>query len=223
MKSDEFIREVNEELQRDRLQALWRRYGALVVGVVLLVVLAVAAREGWQWWTDRRMQEEAVRFAAAEQLLATNRAAEAQAAFDALAAEADTGYAALARLREAEAARAAGDPAAAAQALERLAAGGDADPLLRDLAALLAAAAGLGGDGPTAAMRRLEPLAAPGQPWRDTARELLALAQIRAGELERARGTLLALTQEGTAAPAQQRRVQALLASIGGSPPAATQ
>ena len=60
------------------------------------------------------------------------------------------------------------------------------------------------------------PLAAAGQHWRDTARELLALVQIRAGETEKARATLTELTKDAGVAPAQQQRAQALLDSIGG-------
>ena len=39
MKSEEFIREVDEELRRDRIAMLWRRYGSVVLAVAVLIVL----------------------------------------------------------------------------------------------------------------------------------------------------------------------------------------
>ena len=36
---DNFIEEVDEELKRERYERLWQRYGRIVVGAVLVVVL----------------------------------------------------------------------------------------------------------------------------------------------------------------------------------------
>jgi hypothetical protein len=224
VQSDEFIREVNEELQRDRLRAVWKRYGAVIVGLALLAVLAVAASEGWRWWQSRVRQAESLRYAAAEQLLTAGKPGEAATAFAAIADDGRTGYAALARLRQAAALGAAKNEAGEEQALEQLASTPGADPLLQELAVLLAASHEVDDGDPKALAERLQPLAAAGQPWRDTARELLALVQIRAGDTVKARATLQELTQDVGVAPAQQKRAQALLGSIGGGdqPAAAT-
>ena len=44
---DAFLREVDEELRRDQVGQLWRRYGALAVAIL---VLGLAALGGWLWW-----------------------------------------------------------------------------------------------------------------------------------------------------------------------------
>jgi hypothetical protein len=221
--SEEFIREVDEELRRDQLAKLWRRYGALVVALAVLVVAATAAKVGWDQWRQRHMAAEALRFAAAEQALAAGRDAEAAEQFAALAAEGDTGYAALARLKEAEAKLALKDEAGAVAALERLAGeGAEDDPILRDLGALLALQREIDQGDPAELARRLEPLAAGDSPWRHRARELQALVAIRAGELERARGILAELSRDVGVPPTQQRRAEELLQAIGGSVPQAS-
>lgn len=46
--SDTLIREVDEDLRRDRLARLWKKYGSLLVGGVILLVLVVAGTEGWR-------------------------------------------------------------------------------------------------------------------------------------------------------------------------------
>ena len=43
MSDDSFIREVNEELRQDQAKALWDRYGPIVLGIAVAVVLATAS------------------------------------------------------------------------------------------------------------------------------------------------------------------------------------
>ncbi|MEK0083811.1 tetratricopeptide repeat protein [Benzoatithermus flavus] len=216
MKSEEFIREVDEELQREQLAKLWHRYGGLVVGLAVLVVVGTAAKVGWDHWRQQAMAEEALRFHAAEQAL-TAKPAEAAEQFAALAAQGDTGYAALARLKEAQARITLKDQVAAKKALEELATSGTGDAVLRDLGTLLAASHELDTADPGDLARRLEPLAQDDAPWRYRARELLALLAIRTGDLDRARKLLEPLSREVGVPQTQQRRAQELLDAIGGA------
>jgi hypothetical protein len=218
VKSEEFIREVDEELQRERLAVLWKRYGGLVIGLALLAVIGTAAKVGWDQWRRQAEAAEAAEFAAAEQALAASRPADAAAAFAALAVEGETGYAALARLKEAEAKLALKDEAGAAAALDALGAAGRDDPILRDLGTLLAASRELDEGDPAALRARLEPIAAAGAPWRDHARELLAVLAIRTGDLGTARNLLSELSSGATVPQSLRQRAQELLQAIGGAP-----
>jgi hypothetical protein len=222
VKSEEFIREVDEELRRDQLARLWRRYSGAVVGFAVLVVVGTAAKVGWDHWQQRTLAAEAQRFAAAEQLLAAAKPDEAAGAFAAIAAEGGTGYAALARLNEAEAKLALKDEAGALAALSQLGQGGIDDPLLRDLGTILAASREVDTGDPAELTRRLEPLAAGDSPWRHGARELLAVVAIRAGDLDRAKKLLEELSREVGVPLSQQQRAQELLQAIGGGGPQAS-
>jgi hypothetical protein len=215
LKSDEFIREINEELQRDKLKALWDRFGNLVIAAAVLLVVGVAGYEGWKAWDHSQRHNEATRFAAAEAELAAQRWQAASSAFDGFAADASPGFAALARLREAAAFDGAADPAAASAALDRLAANSAADPLLRDLATLLSVSGQLDSGDPQSLRGRLVPLAETGRPWRASARELLAVLAIRTGEIQQARATLDELAKDGGLPRAQQQRIEALRQSLG--------
>jgi hypothetical protein len=197
--------------------ALWRRYGNLVMVLAVALVFATAGWVAWQAWQERQRAAEAERFAAAVADI-DSRPAEAATRLDGFAAEAETGYGALARLREAAAKAAAGDEAGAVAALEALAADGSADPLLRDLAGVLAIGRQIDSGDPAALKARLEPLAAAGSPYRYTARELLALLAIRTGDTAGARKTLEELSSESGIPQQQQQRVSQLLAALGGSP-----
>lgn len=216
MKADEFIREVDEELQRDRMAALWQRWGSWVIAAAVLLVAVVAGINGWRAWQERARKAEAVSFAAAERLLAESRPADAAQAFETIARSADSGFAQLARLAEAEARLAAGDRAGAATALEPLASDSSADPLLRELANLLIAAHRIDTADPNDLRSRLEPLAAPRSPWRHTARELLATLALRTGDEARARGLLEELVKDAGTPAAQRRRIEQLLQALGG-------
>ena len=217
MKSEEFIREVDEELRRDRIAMLWRRYGTLVLTIAVLIVVGTAAKVGWDQWRQRAGAAEALRFAAAERAMGAGQGTDAAQQFATLAADGDTGFAALARLKEAEAKLGQKDEAGALTALDQLAATKGDDTILRDLATLLAAERRLDKADPAELTKTLEPLAAGDLPWRHQARELLALAAIRAGDLDKARSLLGDLSREVGVPPSQQRRAAELLQAIGGS------
>ena len=215
MKADEFVREVNEEMQRDRLLSLWRRYGVLVVALAVLLVVGTAGWVGWQAWRGRQLEADAARFATAETALKAGQAKAAAGQFAAIAGDGEP-QGALARLREADARFAAGDRAGALAALHSLAANADAPPMLKGLAAVLAAQHELATATPAALRVALEPQAVAGAPWAFLARELLALVDLRAGDVEAARRRLTDLGKEAGLPPDQQQRVEELLAAIGG-------
>jgi hypothetical protein len=221
VKSEEFIREVEEDLRRDQMARLWRRYGGVVAGAALLVVAGTAGKVFWDHRQAQARAEEAQRFAAATRILVSGKQAEAADAFAAVAAEGGTGFAELARLKEAEARAAAGDQAGARTALTELQ-GEASDPILRDLATLVLAERQLADGDPAELRKILEPLAAAEAPWRNQAREMLALVAIRAGDLDEARTLLSGLSQEAGVVPSQQRRAAELLEAIGGAAPQAS-
>lgn len=212
MKSDEFIREVDEELQWERLTRLWQRFGAWVIGAAVLVVLGTAGKVGYDTWRDSRIQARALAFAAVEKQ--QGAAADVAPAWLDLAAEAEDGFAALARLRAA-AWKDAGDVARAVEALRPLAAA-DADGLFPELARLLVVQYRLDTEDPAKLAAELEPLSAAGRPFRHSAREHAAIAALRQGDEARARELVGEIVEDATAPVSQQRRLQELLDALGG-------
>src|SRR5262245_35720583 len=66
----DIIREVDEELRRERFEKLWRKYGTYALGLAALVVLAVAGYIQWQHYTAGQREERARQYEAAIQLAA---------------------------------------------------------------------------------------------------------------------------------------------------------
>ena len=55
--SEAFLREVDENLRRDQAAAMARRFGPMIIGGVLLLLVAIG---GWMYWQDRQAKATAV-------------------------------------------------------------------------------------------------------------------------------------------------------------------
>ena len=210
--------EVEEELRADRAQLLWQRYGGLLTGGLLFVLAGIGSWQGWEWWQTRLTNQAATAFIAAQ------RATEAEGAdfaamatrFEAIAADAPAGYRTLARLRAAALRAESGQREEARALWDALARDTQADALYRDLASVLWALHGLDSADPAALTARLTPLTQPGNAWRASAREVLALLALRRGETAAARTEFRALANDVTAPPALRERAQRIAAGIAG-------
>jgi hypothetical protein len=209
--------EVQEDLRAERMQRLMKRYGGLLAGAALLVVLGVAGAQGWRWWQDRQAMQAAGEFLATAQAAAAPGAEDKAIAarFASLAATAPSGYATLARLRAAALLAEGGDRAAALAIWDSLSRDGSVEPLYRDLATLLWGLHALDGGDLAAVESRLAPLATPDGAWRFSAAEVRALAAIRRGETEQARRGLAALAADQAAPEGVRQRATRLLPGLG--------
>ncbi len=195
---DALIREVEEDLRRDRVEQLARRYGPAAIGVVLLVVATAAGYVGWQTWTRSAREDQTLRLT---QAVLIGQGQGATAAMDALASfaeDTDGTVAALAKLIEAGMRARNEDVETALLLYRQVSDDSTVDRLYRDLATVLLATHGLGRQDQDAAwlQTRLATLATPGNPWRFSAQELLALLAAEQGDLARAHEMLQSLATD---------------------------
>lgn len=212
MKSDEFVREVDEAVRRDRWASLWQQYRGYIIGAILAIVVGTGAGVGWRQYQEAARLDEARQFAEGLRLLEQGRASEAAGLFGELASEADSGFMVLARLREAEAEGEADDREAKLASLRALASNDDASGPYRSLARLLEAQVELEAGNPQA----VEALSAEDTPWQASAKELMALARLEAGEHDAARRLLQDLVENPATPASLSQRANQLLASLGG-------
>lgn len=211
---DSLLREVQEELRRERLQKLWEQYSALIIAVVVLIPVSVFGYQAWRESGRAASEANGAKFETALRLLDDKKNDDAVTAFNEIASTGAGGYAALARLHVAGAHAQAGKTAEALAAYEALANDGSADRILRDFAALQAASLRLGDADFTEMQNRLKPLTADGQPFKTSASEILGLAAFKAGKSEDARNLLEPLLIDPAASPAIQDRIKIVLAEI---------
>jgi hypothetical protein len=183
--SDNFLREIDEEVRRDKAADLWKKYGNLVIVLLALLVVAVG---GWRFWQYRQEQAaHAVSARLEESLKASreNRGEDAEKTLTDLAKEGSDGYRLVASFRlAAEAARR--EPADGARAFDALANDATVEQVFRDLARIRSNLLKVDSV-PYAEIRAaVEPLAAPAGTWRHTAREILGLSALKGGNLDEA-------------------------------------
>lgn len=213
----DIFKEVDEDVRRGRYLELWRKYGRYVVGAVSAVVLVAVAVVLWREYQVRKSVAEGERFMTAVRVVESGGFERAAEAFAELAEDAGTGYATLARLRQARALAAAGDRMGAVAVYDELAADGSADPAFRQLAALMAVFHLMDVTAADDVAERLEPLAADDSPWRFTARELLGVLAVKRGNRDEARDVFTGIAGD-EAAPVRARvRAAEFLAILGES------
>jgi hypothetical protein len=177
----DIFREIDEELRRDNLLKLWRKYGRYVIGVVILALVIAGAVVAWRNHQLSQRQAQSVRYEAALSLLRQGKDAEAGKMFASVGDEGG-GYGKLAQFEAADLASKAGDRKAAVAAYDKIAASSDVDPELRNAATLLSVMNGFADGDPQRLIDQLKPLTESGSAWRPTALELTAAAKLKAGD-----------------------------------------
>lgn len=216
--ADGFIQEVTEELRRDRMLKLWRRWGPLVIGGVVAIVVVSGVLE-WR----KQQAEEAARIAGAELLEAKESIRpEARALRFAEAADTlDAGPALAARLGEATASVEAGDPKKAVEILKAIAADQSVDVLYRDLAAFRAALYEAPDLDPLARAQSMTPFIVDDHPFRLLAREARAVASYQARDHAAARADVDDLMKDPMTSAAMRARLERLSQLLADQAPAA--
>lgn len=214
MKSDEFIREVEEELRQDKLKLLWDKYGLFAVAAVAAIIAGTAGFVGWQAWQDSAGQERARAYIEAlDQITEDGDNIEV---LESYAGTADTGFGTIARLRVAAMSADDGDLDRAVANWSAVVDDASADPIMRDLAAISLASREIDTGNLDAANQLLAPIAAGTGAFRNTALELQAMASIADGDLETAREQFARLKDDALLDNQQRQRIEELLSAIGG-------
>jgi hypothetical protein len=211
---DGFLREVEEELRRERLEKIWRQYGTYILiagGVIVFGVL------GYKYWENSRLvaaQTMGAQYEGALYLMSEGKEGSATKEFETLAQDGAGGYATLSRLQLAGALLREGKTAEALAAYEALANDSSADPMLKSYGALQAASLQRGKVDFTEMQKRLNPLMGDDSPWRFSARELMGLAAFKVGKSEEARSLLTPLLVDQKTPQSINERAQVILAEI---------
>lgn len=207
MSSDTLIREVDEELRRDRMRKLWRQTGPWIIGGAVAVVLAVAGYEGWTWWQKTQAAKSSDQFYAATKIADGTDLAAARKALDDVIAQGSGGYPMLAQFREAALLSQNGKTGEAVAAYDGLATSLN-DTHLRELALVLAGNLLIDKGDVSAVEQRVGGLITPASPMRNAAREVMGLVQYKAGKLDDAMKSFQSILSDPAAPRDAQNRVQ---------------
>jgi hypothetical protein len=205
--------EIDEDLRKDRLDQIWRRYRGWIISAAVGVVLATAAGVAWRDYQQAQYEKLGERYGDAATLAKTDPA-KAIAAFEQLAVDTGSDYAVLARLRVAALKAQGADKAGGIAGLKAIAADGSVEEPYRSLAGILAAQFGIDDENPKDIVTYLQPYTAATNPWRFSALELTALAQIKSGDKPAALKLYQQLYDDPDAPRSMRARAKEVIAAL---------
>lgn len=207
MSSDTLIREVDEELRRDRLRKAWRQFGPWVIAGAIAIVVGVGGWEAWTLWQKSQADKSSDQFFAAIDLTNRQDLSAAKTALDGIIATGWGGYPMLAKFREAALLSQQGKIDEAVADYDSLSSSLN-DVHLRELALVLAADALVDKGDVAAVQQRVGGLVTPTDPLRNAAREAIGLTQYKAGKLDDALATFQAILDDHLASQDDQSRIE---------------
>ena len=210
----DIFQEIDEELRQDRAAKLWNRYGKYVIVAALVVVLAVGSYKYWVAQDLAARAAESAAYQSAIQLAEEGDVVGAINSLGSLAEDANSGYAVLARLRQAGLAAGRGDNEVAVRAYDIVAGDGSVSEDLRALARLRSVALRIGTGDPGAISSTLERLAMAGSPWRLMSVELQGAIALRTGDMVQARKAFITLADDAETPRAMRARAAEMLKAL---------
>ncbi len=214
MADGDFFREVEEELRREQFAKLWDKYGYLILGLALAIVVSVAGYKYWKYDQARQAATYGTRFMDALELARSGKRDLAQLSLTQIAEEGPKGYAMLSKMREAALKASDGKVDDALGAYEKLAKNASVDPVFQDFATIQAAMLRVDRADEAEMKKRLGALADGAGSWRHSARELLGLAAFRAGNLTEAENRYNQLLGDRTVPGGIRQRAEMMLSLI---------
>ncbi len=195
---DSLIREIDEDIRKEKYAKLWKSYGNYVIAAAVALVVGVAGFQGWYSYDLEKRETEGEQMAGA-MALSEGEPSAALTELRSLAESAGGGYALLARFQEAALVAGEGDEEAAIAIYRKL--GTEAgDPMYRDLAVVLGAQHQLASAGSSVDRveleRTLQPITAEDNPWRYSAREIIGILALQVGDNAKAAEIFSALATD---------------------------
>ena len=218
----DIFQEVEEDLRAERMRSLAVRYGGAAFGVVILIVAAAGAWQGWRWWQGKQDAHFAEVYIKDMESLQRQRGRADTARLDVaisdldkLAQAAPSGYRTLASLNSAALKAEKEDERGTLSTWDRVAGDAQATTELRQLATLMWAAHQVDSGDPIQIRTRLEGLAAAASSWTPLGRELLAVLDLREGKQDAAQSELKRVAGSSLMPTGLSGRAASLLASFG--------
>lgn len=180
----DIFREIEEDVRRERYEQIWKKYRDHITAAGALIIIGVAGYQLYRVYEQREENKASIAYAAASEMLDRGQSAAAAPQLAALAKSAPGGYAAVAKLAEADALFSEGRKEDAIRIYQQIANGND--PYL-GAAARLHAAWAIADSAPRSDVEALlAPLLDNSSAWHQLAREITAYEDLRSGNKDAA-------------------------------------
>ncbi len=175
--SEEFIREVDEDLKEEKRLKLWKRLLPYIVSISLGVILSTSGYVFWENYTNKTKQKLGDDFTAAVELSKEEDVDAALLALDRIVDKGSDGYVTMAKLKKASILIAKGDRNAGLEIyldLEKNA----VDQSFRDIASILFVLNSIDSESPEKLLEKLTPLR-NSMIWKSSALELTGFIYLK--------------------------------------------
>ena len=210
-----FLREVDENLRRDRARDFAKRYGSWLIGAVLLFILAAGGYLYWQHRQNLKAEAQVEELAQIYRGIASGSIAQAPPKLDALAGNSDAAIRASALFTRAAIAIEQRDTKLALAKYREVSGNADMPQPYRDLALLRQTALEFDSMKPEDVIARMAPLAKPGLPWFGSAGEMTAAALLKQGKRDEAGRLFGAIAKDRTVPDSLRARAVQVAATLG--------
>ncbi len=211
MSDESLFREVDEEVRQEEYKKLWDRYGTLLIAACAVVIGAVAAWKGYEYYKLKQTEAASILFLDGAKAAADGKVEDAQRIF---ALVKQPGFAQLGQLQVAGALAASGKTKEAIAAYDAVAADATVNAALRDAANIRAGYLLVDTAKPDDLLGRLGKFDKDGQVWRNQAREIFGLTAYRTSDFAMADRYMQAIASDAAAPRDMKERAQIMIQLI---------
>lgn len=213
--SDTFLREVDENLRRDRLRDFGKKYGNWIA---VAVVLFLAASGGFIWWQQhlvQRSEGQVEEISAIYRDIGAGKMGNVSKQLDPLAESRSKAVRASALFTAAAVALEQNDHKLAIAKYREIAGDDGLPKPYRDAGLIRQTALEFDQIKPDEVISRLQPFAKPGNPWFGSTGEMTALAMIKQGKKDEAGRLFAAIAKDKTVPQSIRARAVQIAGSLG--------
>jgi len=211
MTEHNIFQEIQDDMERQKLEALWKRYGIWIIVAAVALVAGTGGYTAWNSWKTEQHQKSTAALMAVIKSSDSEETKQFSALQDFAESNPGTTQAALAKLRAADLAAKGNTPEAAIKIYDALAHDAEVDVALRQLAELLSIRSQLNTANPADLIKRLEPLTQQTAPWHFTALEYTGYLVLKSGDKNKAKQIFTDLSRNPDAPKAVGERAADLL------------
>lgn len=213
--TETFVREVDENLRRDRMRDMAKKNASWIIVAVVLFLAASGGFIFWQNYQEKKNGEAVEQLAQVFTDISKGQVQTAPARLDKLSDAHSKAVRAAAGFGRAAIALEQGDPKLALTKFKAMAGDKSLPQPFRDLALIRQTALEFDSIKPDEVLARMEPLAKPGAPWFGSAGELKGMAQIKQGKKAEAARTFAAIARDESAPDNIRGRAIQMASSLG--------
>ena len=218
--NEAFLREVDDNLRRERVETFAKRYGKWLIAALILFLVAVGGYLYWQERQQEKSQAQSEELTAVYQLLGNGQMDAAKKRLQPLEKAGNDVVRGSALFAEAATALQANDRVTALARYRSIAADSGLPKPYQDVALIRATTLEFDSMKPQDVISRMEPMTKPGNPWFGSAGELTGMAYLKMGQKDKAGRLFASISADGQVPETIRNRARQIAGTLGVDAPA---